>query len=442
MQGALRLASCSADGVIRIYEALEPTNLTQWSQMEEFTIDMGKGSSSSAMTTPALTSVAPTSSLLSQQQQLQQHQLHEQLQLQQIQQGNLEPFQQQQKKQLQQQQLQLPQQLQQLQLQHQQSSSSSPSSQQGDHQSIGNSKDQEQQSYLSQSQLQRQQQQQQYEQQQQEQQQQEQQNMSGSRLHPPHLGNLSSPPSNLQQHLPLQTPNSSSSGGSNSMDTPQLPFGTHLPATPGIPPPMTLPGVAPSLTMSSLDQHQPLESEHHQHRPIDIESGYCIHWCPNRTSHPMMVVGLGKEYGAKIFKHDGHNRWYPGELLFGHTNQVNDVSWAPSMGRSYQLIATACKDHYVRIFKLTDTMALKDGTRVNVLSKQSSTTKSSGNFHVEMVAEFGQHQAEVWRVEWNIMGTILSSSGSDGTVRLWKAGYDGQWREMAVINTSNQQKSV
>lgn len=27
---------------------------------------------------------------------------------------------------------------------------------------------------------------------------------------------------------------------------------------------------------------------------------------------------------------------------------------------------------------------------------------------------------KVWRVEWNLTGTILSSTGDDGRVRLWK----------------------
>jgi len=27
---------------------------------------------------------------------------------------------------------------------------------------------------------------------------------------------------------------------------------------------------------------------------------------------------------------------------------------------------------------------------------------------------------QVWRVQWNITGTILASTGDDGRVRLWK----------------------
>ena len=37
-------------------------------------------------------------------------------------------------------------------------------------------------------------------------------------------------------------------------------------------------------------------------------------------------------------------------------------------------------------------------------------------------------------MEWNIEGTILASSGDDGSVRLWKAGFDGVWRQMSVIS--------
>lgn len=38
-------------------------------------------------------------------------------------------------------------------------------------------------------------------------------------------------------------------------------------------------------------------------------------------------------------------------------------------------------------------------------------------------AHFEHQGAQVWRVEWNVTGTILASSGDDGCVRLWK----GEW---------------
>jgi nucleoporin SEH1 len=137
----------------------------------------------------------------------------------------------------------------------------------------------------------------------------------------------------------------------------------------------------------------------------------------------------------QIFKHDGHSKWYPAEYLPGHSQEVHDVSWAPSMGRSHQLIATASKDHYVRIFKLTEMTRLNSSKLV--VSPAGTPTQYNRPIHIELIAAFKDHHAEVWRVEWNITGTILSSSGDDGKLRLWKAGYDNQWRQMAAI-TANQ----
>lgn len=36
------------------------------------------------------------------------------------------------------------------------------------------------------------------------------------------------------------------------------------------------------------------------------------------------------------------------------------------------------------------------------------------------MAQFDNHNSQVWRVSWNITGTVLASSGDDGCVRLWK----------------------
>ena len=47
---------------------------------------------------------------------------------------------------------------------------------------------------------------------------------------------------------------------------------------------------------------------------------------------------------------------------------------------------------------------------------------------------FVPHRSAVSRVEWNITGTILSSAGNDGRVRLWKATAGNVWRPAGHIS--------
>lgn len=50
-------------------------------------------------------------------------------------------------------------------------------------------------------------------------------------------------------------------------------------------------------------------------------------------------------------------------------------------------------------------------------SLQSGVTK----LNVQTIAQFDDHNSLVWRVCWNITGTVLSSSGDDGCVRMFKS---------------------
>ncbi|KAI8823056.1 WD40-repeat-containing domain protein [Fimicolochytrium jonesii] len=170
----------------------------------------------------------------------------------------------------------------------------------------------------------------------------------------------------------------------------------------------------------------------------DPEGQMCLSWCPSRFQPQMLAVGHGfmlthaSPTTTQIYRLDPHNKWLPHEVLTGHTDVVTDVAWAPNVGRSYQLIATACKDKCVRIFKLVE-----EGGRGTTGAAGFATgfaTKAARKFRVLTVATFSDHAAEVWRVEWNVTGTVLSSSGDDGKVRLWKASFLDEWRCMSIIS--------
>jgi nucleoporin SEH1 len=104
------------------------------------------------------------------------------------------------------------------------------------------------------------------------------------------------------------------------------------------------------------------------------------------------------------------------------------------LSRSYQLIATASRDGHVRVFRLEVKSVGQTGQSAGYSQGQGNAQNfRKPAFNVEMVADFTDHQGPVSRVEWNVTGTILSSSGEDGKVRLWKSTYLNDWKLISVI---------
>jgi len=42
---------------------------------------------------------------------------------------------------------------------------------------------------------------------------------------------------------------------------------------------------------------------------------------------------------------------------------------------------------------------------------------------IQSAAKFNDHNCTVWRVAWNITGTMLATTGDDGCVRTWKSNF-------------------
>jgi nucleoporin SEH1 len=77
----------------------------------------------------------------------------------------------------------------------------------------------------------------------------------------------------------------------------------------------------------------------------------CISWNQSPFEAPTMVVGGGHQANIWEFQ-EKVRKWQCVLDLEGHGSTVHDVSWAPNLGRTYHLVATACKDGKVRIFKI------------------------------------------------------------------------------------------
>lgn len=173
-----------------------------------------------------------------------------------------------------------------------------------------------------------------------------------------------------------------------------------------------------------------------------LQSSFGIEWCPAKFTKTEKFIIIALDQGF-IYGTAASNLQLDDDVLdFGsdvdqssisshsndkvvklcdlpeHNGLIRSVSWAPSMGRNYHLIATGCKDGYVRIFKAVES--------------------PTGELKLETLAKLSDHKLEVWRVNWNLTGTILSSAGDDGKIRLWKCNYLNEWKCMSVISSSNR----
>jgi nucleoporin SEH1 len=145
------------------------------------------------------------------------------------------------------------------------------------------------------------------------------------------------------------------------------------------------------------------------------EEATCLSWNSSRFDSHMMVVGTTAH--CKVWaKNQAERRWEVMAEIGSYG--VNDVSWAPNLGRSYHLIAAApSKSNSVAIIKLRcgDT-----GGYSEVGNEERLSTAS-----------------EVWRTEWNITGTVLATSSDDGGISMWRRNFQNKWNLIAEESVSS-----
>lgn len=147
-----------------------------------------------------------------------------------------------------------------------------------------------------------------------------------------------------------------------------------------------------------------------------LQSDFNIQWCPSRFGVEKFIVSaLDKAY--IYYRDESDNKFNLGVTLPDHNGLIRSLAWAPPMGKSYHLIATACKDGFVRIYKIEE---FKSDLGIS--------------FQINLLNSFNDHIGEVWRVRWNLTGSILSSCGDDGFIRLYKANYANKFQCMSVIS--------
>jgi len=160
----------------------------------------------------------------------------------------------------------------------------------------------------------------------------------------------------------------------------------------------------------------------------------CISWNPSlsRMHSPMIAVGSDENSSSgapcgkvKVYEYsDTIRRWQLVETFSTITDPVHDIAFAPNIGRSYHVLAVASRD--LRMITLKPAGDGKDNPG------------APSRFDIRQAGQFDDHGSAVWRVCWNITGTILASSGDDGCVKLWKANYMDNWKCVSTLRADGQ----
>lgn len=152
-----------------------------------------------------------------------------------------------------------------------------------------------------------------------------------------------------------------------------------------------------------------------------------IAWKPytNAIQQPTFILGFNSNLPhfnvAKIWQYlEVHQRWQPiAEFAAPGEDgeQVHAISWAPNIGRPYELIAIA-------------------GSRGVSIWHIELVSENNERPLLNRVATLSGHDGEVWQLDWDMGGMTLATSGNDGPVRLWQSNTNGLWQEVAVVESS------
>lgn len=151
-----------------------------------------------------------------------------------------------------------------------------------------------------------------------------------------------------------------------------------------------------------------------------------ISWRPPVNSAQRPVFALGYCTSSQHFSTtkvweftEAYQRWQMiAELRESHEKPepVHHISWAPNVGRPFELIAVA-SGKSVSIWRLEFPL------------------DSQGRLVLTRSARLTEHNGEVFHMDWDMTGMTLATSGTDGAVRLWQSNFNGQWQQQGIVKS-------
>ncbi|KUJ10298.1 WD40 repeat-like protein [Mollisia scopiformis] len=149
--------------------------------------------------------------------------------------------------------------------------------------------------------------------------------------------------------------------------------------------------------------------------------------------------------------HSSSKELYLAAELKGHRGLVRDVAWASGSMRGFDVVATACKDGFVRVFQVAATEGKGRRSRSRVAERDVSPRRREENggqrnvpsgigaglagarqrpeegvregevMHVaKEVSKLDNNKMPVWRLHFDADGQMLASVGDDGKLLMWR----------------------
>lgn len=133
---------------------------------------------------------------------------------------------------------------------------------------------------------------------------------------------------------------------------------------------------------------------------------------PDALQSPRLVTA-GCDNQIRFWVCGENGQWQPDsskmDTSLTHSDWVRDVAWAPCLLPNHNMVASCSEDRKVLIW---------------------TQEEAGGEWKATLLNEFA---APVWRVSWSVTGHLLAVSSGDADVTLWKAGLDGAWTQVGMV---------
>ncbi|WWC85221.1 uncharacterized protein L201_000080 [Kwoniella dendrophila CBS 6074] len=159
--------------------------------------------------------------------------------------------------------------------------------------------------------------------------------------------------------------------------------------------------------------------------------GWGLSWCKERWWGSILCCFSGISPIIKILSIPLDTSSSSTSLLFlnppnnSSNSPLTSISWAPSCGRAYHLIATGSRDGTVRIWRIEPP---NEKLRLDYNDDGDDANSGSSSWKGECVADFGKGGARIGMVDWNATGTTLTTTDDEGIVRIYKPTYARSWK--------------